>query len=69
MDATYVHYKNETNSMSINDDANVFCNYYASFLSSNNQEYVLTGGKNELKTNFHHRNTILDLLLNKYKSF
>ena len=43
VDVTYIHSKNETNNISINDHANVLHTYYAPLLLSNNQKDVSTG--------------------------
>ena len=55
----------------MNDDDNFTHKYYAPFLSSKNYEDVSTGSEyNSEKRRFcHNKNIILDILLNKSKSF
>ena len=71
MDVTYIHSINETNGISINDNENCIHKYYAPFLSSNNSEDVSYGPVYDSvkQTVCRHENIILDLLLNKSKSF
>ena len=71
MDVTSIQYINGTNDTSMNDDENGIQKYYAQFLPSKNNEYLSSGSeydsaKRRVRPN---KNIILDLLLNKSKSF
>ena len=46
MDVTYIHSINENNNVSMNDDDNYIHKYYATFLSSNNNEDVFLVSEN-----------------------
>ena len=65
MDDTCINAINETNEISMNDDDNYIHKYYATFLSSNIHEYISSAKRKVC----HQKNTILDLLLMKPKSF
>ena len=71
MDATSIQYINGTNDISINDDENSIHKYYVQFLLSNNNEDVSSISEyNSAKQRVsHNKKIILDLLLNKSKSF
>ena len=66
-----IHYINTTNDISMNYDDNFIHKYYAPFLSSNNYEDVSSGSEYDSAKRrvCHNKNIILDLLLNKSKSF
>ena len=71
VDVTSIHYINETNYISMNDDENFIHKYYAPFLPSRNNEDVSSGSdyysaKRRVRRN---NNIIIYLLLNKSKSF
>ena len=70
-DVTSIQSMNRTNDISINEDEIFIHKYYAPFLPSKNNEYVSSGSeydsaKQIVRCN---KNIILDLLLNKSKSF
>ena len=60
-----------TNEISINDNVKFIHKYYAPFLPSNNNKYVSSGSEyNSAKRRVRrNKKIILDLILNKSKSF
>ena len=71
MDVTSIQYINGTNDISMNDDETFIHKYYSPFLPSENNEDVSSGSeydssKRRVRRN---KNIILDILLNKSKSF
>ena len=71
MDVTYIQSINGTNYISTNDDKICIRKYYAPFLPSKNNEDVSSGPEYDSTKWRIHRNkkNILDLLLNKSRSF
>ena len=71
MDVISIHSINETNHISMNDDNNYIHKYYAPFLSSKNHKDISLGSDYDSDKQKVHcqKNIILDLLLNKSKSF
>ena len=71
MDVTSIQYMNATNGIAMDDNENFIHKYYASFLPSNNNEYVSSGSEYDLAKRrvSRNKNIIMDLLLNKSKSF
>ena len=71
MYVTSIQYINGTNDISMNDDEKFIHKYYAPFLPSNNNEdvYSVSQFDSARRRVFHNKNIILDLLLNKSKSF
>ena len=71
MNVTYIHSINETNHISINYDNNYIHKYYASFLSSKNNEDLSLGSEYDAEKQicFRLKNIILVLLLKQSNSF
>ena len=55
----------------MNDDDNFIHKYYATLFLSNKHEDIssISEHESEIRTVCHHKNTVLDLLLKKSKSF
>ena len=70
-DVTSIHYVNTTNDTSMNDYDNFIHKYYASFLSSKNNEDVSSGSESNSakRTVCCHKNIIFYFLINRSKSF
>ena len=71
MNVAYIQSINGTNDKSMNDDKTFIHKYYAPFSPSNNNEDVSSGWEydSEKQRVRNNKNILLDLLLNKLKSF